>query len=270
MGLGARRRRGLAPAHRVDHVLDAHFALRAIERHADVWCILGLCVRDHIGGRFHVEERRHLRGAHQPHRVLVQQAEAADGAHSAEGAATKRLDVVAFHERGIRVEEEAPMGLIAAEQRARALAVGVAETEERQPPVAAFLTEQADCRVLSEEPLRRAVRVLGEGVHHHEAAQAAGAAEVARLVEDVRADAPHLVGHGRLEGEGVAGHHARVGPGDQLVVVVRMRLIELARDGGQIDRGVLREALAQGGGRRGAAGRATEVGGGELARRPRR
>ena len=84
-----------------------------------------------------------------------------------------------------------------------ALTGAVAELEERQPAVADLLAEHAERVVLAEELLRRVVRILAEPVHHREAAQPAAAAEVARGVVDVDADAADLVGDGRLVGERV-------------------------------------------------------------------
>ena len=85
--------------------------------------------------------------------------------------------------------------------------------------------------------------ILAEPVHQHEAAQPAGAAEVARRVVDVHADAANLVGHGGLEGERVLDEW-RVGPDDQLVVVVADGSVELARERHEIELGLLGEPFA--------------------------
>ena len=130
----------------------------------------------------------------------------------------------------------------------------IAELQERQPAMADFLAEDADaCCSRRGTSAAGSSGILANPVHHHEAAQPSGAAEIARRVEDVDADAADLVGHGRLERERVVDDR-RVGPDDQLIVVVGVRLIELAGDLDRVELRLLGEPLADGAG---AAGRRT-------------
>ena len=118
LAVDARRlRRGRhARAVNRDDVVDQHVAARAVEGHAGLRRgVLRLLLR-HVDRALHVEEGRNLRRRHQAHRVLIEQAVAADGAGGAERAAAEILDVVAFHDRRVRVHEEAPVG----DDRARA------------------------------------------------------------------------------------------------------------------------------------------------------
>ena len=85
--------------------------------------------------------------------------------------------------------------------------------------------------------------ILSEPVHDGQAAQPAAAAEVARRVVDVDADAADLVGDRRLVGERVL-DDGGVGPQDQLIEVVGVRLVELARQRDEIELALLGEALA--------------------------
>ncbi len=62
-----------------------------------------------------------------------------------------------------------------------------------------------------------------------QARELAAAARLRRVVEDVGPDTLDLVGHRGLEREGVAGHDPGVGPEHELVVRVRVPLVEGAR-----------------------------------------
>ena len=64
----------------------------------------------------HQEHGRHLGRGAQPHRILVQRRIAGHGADGSELTVAEILDVVALHVRRIRIEEEAPVRLVAAEQ----------------------------------------------------------------------------------------------------------------------------------------------------------
>ena len=118
------------------------------------------------------DSRRRRRSApdsrNQPHRVLIEPAEALHRSRRAELAAAQILDVVALHDRRVGVEEEAPVRLVAPEQRFRSRAGVIAEIEEGEPPVADLLPEHADRVVLAEERLERIFRVLADPVHHGE------------------------------------------------------------------------------------------------------
>ena len=113
--------------------------------------------------------------------------------------------------------------------------------------------------VLAEEFLRRVVRIFAEPVHHHEAAQAAGAAEIGGT--DRRCPTPmpaDFVLHRGLVRERV-GDERRIRPGDELIVVVGMGLVELLRQRDEIELRALREALADGAGAAGGRARVTQV-----------
>ena len=95
------------------------------------------------------------------------------------------LDVVAFHVRRVRIEEEAPVRLVAAEQLLRVRGA-VPELQEREPAVAALLAHQAERVVLAEEPLPRIVGEPRQRIHVDDAAQPAAAAEIAARIVDCR------------------------------------------------------------------------------------
>ena len=151
------------------------------------------------------------------------------------------------------------MGLVTPEQGVRSLAVVIAELEECQPAMSGLLPQHAERVVLAEELRRGIGGEFGDVVHLHEAAQPpSGAAELARRVVAVEADARDLVGHGDLERERVEGER-RIGPDHELVVGVGMSPVELARERHEIEVRPQGKPLSDGAGsagKRGAGGRA--------------
>jgi hypothetical protein len=89
-------------------------------------------------------------------------------------------------------------------------------------------------RLSAVELLGRVVGVLVDIVHHHDTAQAAGAAVGVRLIVDVNANAANLVRDGHLVRERVV-HQVAVGPHQDLVVSVRMRDVEFLAERNQVD-----------------------------------
>ena len=137
------------------------------------------------------------------------------------------------------------MRLVAPEERLRARAGVVTELEKCEPAVTDFLAEHADGAVLAQKRLQRILGILPDPVHHRVAAQPAGAAEIAGGVELRQTDAADLVGDRHLVGERIV-DDGRVGPNHELVVVVGVRLVELARDFHGVQLRLLGEALADG------------------------
>jgi hypothetical protein len=132
--------------------------------------------------------------------------------------------------------------VVAAEQRARIGAGPIAEVHVREPPVADLLPQHAQRVVLAEKLRRRIVGILDQRVHDDEGPQAAGAAQLPADVEDVLADTAYFVRDRELVGKGVADERL-IGPQQDLIVVVRVRLVELLRDGERVERIGLREPL---------------------------
>ena len=112
----------------------------------------------HVHRALDIEERWNGTVRDEAHGVLIEQAVALHGADGPERSAAKILDVVALHDRRVRIEEEAPVREVAPEQRVGPLSRVVAELEKREPAVAGLLPDQAERVVLAEEFLRRVVR----------------------------------------------------------------------------------------------------------------
>ena len=146
----------------------------------------------------------------------------ADGADRAERAAAEILDVVAFHHRRVGVHEEAPVRLIAAEQLLGALAGRGRGSRRREPAMADFLPEHAQRVVLAEE-----ARVGSSGYFARRSMivklrETAGAAELAREVEDRPGRCPGPRWRWSTRTRTSLPRRRGIGPDDELIVAVGM------------------------------------------------
>ena len=138
-----------------DDVLDEHVAARAVERDASTGSRIRLPPAGDVHRVVDVEERRDLTRGNQSHRVLIETAVALHGRRRAKRSTAEILDVIAFHDRRVGIEEEAPVGLVTPEERFQSRPGVVPEFEEGEPPVTDLLSEDADRAVLAQEGLER-------------------------------------------------------------------------------------------------------------------
>ena len=223
-----------------DDIPDRDTPAKPAELHAALRASTGVCVACSL--RLLDEKARcDLLGRSQAHDVLIEFSEAQDrraGDETRTGAGTLVEDVVAFHDRGLGVEEETPVRPVPSEKRVRELVGdGVEKLRVDAPAVAGLLSHDGQRVVLANDrdPLFRVSRVGRERAHVEEAGKTLGRAELGAQVERFRADehvsnAQDVVAHIEFVGERAqAGREAEVIEQENEIVDVCVVRVETPR-----------------------------------------
>ena len=198
-----------------------------------------------------VESGRHVGGGAEAHEVAIERRIALGdgGGEEARGSGGVAIgDLFAFIERGFGIENEAPVDAAEAKHGFGCRVGGIGDAGEGEKEMAGLMTEYGERGIglLGAEgnQLAGIHRVVGQGGHVHDGAQAGGRTVIGAMVGGRHAIAGADGAYGAFicDGSG-GGEDAEVVIDDEVVIGVFVSFVELLRDADDIDIHCIAEAF---------------------------